>query len=104
LAPGIRLLDLKRAEAYTRRFPSLTKLTLPQGVFDFVNNVPEHDVTLLSSTANLLAVDGLHPALAYLLMRAASEVHGSAGLLRKAGEVSPARHSRFPLRAQRAAL
>jgi len=100
VAPGIRLLNLDRAEAYTRRFPSLTKLILPQGVFDFVKNLPAHDVTLLSSTANLLAVDSLHPALAYLLMRAASEVHGSAGLLRKAGEFPAPLNSEFPLSAE----
>jgi len=96
-APGIRLLSIDRAEAYTRRFPALTKLTLPQGVFDFVNNVPAHDVTLISPTANLLAVDGLHPALAYLLMRAASEVHGGAGLLHKAGAFPAPLNSEFPL-------
>ena len=99
-APGIRLLSLDRAEAYTRRFPALTKLTLPQGVFDFVKNVPAHDVTLLSSTANLLAVDSLHPALAYLLMRAGSEIHGGAGLLRKAGEFPAPLNSEFPLSAE----
>src|SRR5579859_4899959 len=96
-APGIRLLSVDRAEAYTRRFPALTKLTLPQGVFDFVNNVPAHDVTLISPTANLLAVDGLHPALAYLLMRAASEVHGGAGLLNKAGDFPAPLNAEFPL-------
>lgn len=99
-APGIRLLSLDRAEAYTRRFPSLTRLTLPQGVFDFVKNVPAHDVTLISPTANLLAVDGLHPALAYLLMRAASEVHGGAGLLHKAGDFPAPLNSEFPLSAE----
>ena len=96
-APGVRLLSLDRAEAYTRRFPSLTKLTLPQGVFDFVKNLPAHDVTLISSTANLLAVKELHPALAFLLMRAASEVHGGAGLLRKAGDFPAPMNSEFPL-------
>jgi TRAP-type uncharacterized transport system substrate-binding protein len=95
--PGIRLLSLDRADAYMRRFPSLTKLTLPQGVFDFVRNIPAHDVTLISPTANLLAVDGLHPALAYLLMRAASEVHGGSGLLHKAGEFPAPLNSEFPL-------
>ena len=99
-APGIRLLSLDRAEAYTRRFPSLTRLTLPQGVFDFVKNVPARDVTLISPTANLLAVDGLHPALAYLLMRAATEVHGGAGLLHKAGEFPAPLNSEFPLSAE----
>ena len=99
-APGIRLLSVDRAEAYTRRFPSLTKLTLPQGVFDFVKNVPAHDVTLISPTANLLAVDNLHPALAYLLMRAASKIHGEAGLFRKAGDFPAPLNSEFPLNAE----
>jgi TRAP-type uncharacterized transport system substrate-binding protein len=99
-APGIHLLSLDRADAYTRRFPSLTKLTLPQGVFDFVKNVPAHDVTLISPTANLLAIDGLHPALAYLLMRAASEVHGGAGLLNRAGDFPAPLNSEFPLSAE----
>lgn len=99
-APGIRLLSLDRADAYTRRFPSLTRLTLPQGVFDFVKNVPARDVTLISPTANLLAVEGLHPALAYLLMRAASEVHGGAGLLHKAGEFPAPLNSEFPMSAE----
>ncbi|MBI3527259.1 MAG: C4-dicarboxylate ABC transporter substrate-binding protein [Betaproteobacteria bacterium] len=99
-APGIRLLNLDRAEAYTRRFPALTRLTLPQGVFDFVKNVPARDVTLISPTANLLAVDGLHPALAYLLMRAGSEIHGGAGLLHKAGDFPAPLNSEFPLSAE----
>jgi TRAP-type uncharacterized transport system substrate-binding protein len=99
-APGIRLLSLDRAEAYTRRFPALTKLTLPQGVYDFVKNVPAHDVTMISPTANLLAVDSLHPALAYLLMRAAGEIHGAAGLLNKAGDFPAPLNSEFPLSAE----
>jgi len=96
-APGIRLLSLERAEAYTRRFPALTRLTLPQGVYDFVKNLPAHDVVLISPTANLLAVDSLHPALAYLLMRAAGEIHGGAGLLNKAGDFPAPLNAEFPL-------
>jgi TRAP-type uncharacterized transport system substrate-binding protein len=96
-APGIRLLSLERAEAYTRRFPYLTRLILPRGVFDFVNNIPAQDVILVSPTANLLARDQLHPALAFLLMRAASEIHGEAGLLNRAGEFPAPLNSEFPL-------
>lgn len=96
-ARGIRLLSLERAEAYTRRFPYLTKLTLPRGVFDFVNNNPAQDVTLVSPTANLLVRDTLHPALAFLLMRAAKEIHGTAGLLNKIDEFPAPLNSEFPL-------
>jgi TRAP transporter TAXI family solute receptor len=96
-AHGIRLLSLERAEAYTRRFPYLTRLTLPRGVFDFVSNNPAQDVTLVSPTANLLVRDTLHPALAFLLMRAAKEIHGNAGLLNKIGEFPAPLNSEFPL-------
>ena len=96
-AADIRLLSLERAEAYTRRFPSLTKLKLPRGVFDFINNVPARDVTLVSPTANLLAKDNLYPALAFLLMRAASEIHSGCALLNKAGSFPAPLDAEFPL-------
>ncbi|MGH8631803.1 MAG: TAXI family TRAP transporter solute-binding subunit, partial [Burkholderiales bacterium] len=96
-APGIRLLSLDLAEAYTRRFPFLTRLNLPRGVFDFINNVPAGDVTLVSPTANLLARRGLHPALAYLLMRAATEIHSGSALLNKAGEFPAPLDADFPM-------
>ena len=96
-AQGIRLLSIERAEAYTRRFPYLTRLILPRGVFDFVGNNPAQDVTLVSPTANLLARDTLHPALALLLMRAAREIHGNPGLLNKIGAFPAPLNSEFPL-------
>ena len=96
-AQGIRLLSLERAEAYTRRFPYLTRLILPRGLFDFVSNNPTQDVTLVSPTANLLVRDTLHPALAFLLMRAAREIHGNAGLLNKIGDFPAPLNSEFPL-------
>jgi len=98
--PDIRLMSFARAEAYVRRFPYLSRLVLPRGVFDLAADVPEHDVTLLSPTSNLLARDSLHPALAYLLLRAASEVHGSAGMLARLGEFPAPREAGFPISAQ----
>jgi TRAP transporter TAXI family solute receptor len=95
--PGIRLLSFDRAEAYNRRFPYLKRLTLPQGVFDFINNVPRQNVVLLSPTADLIARDTLHPALAYLLMRAATEIHGGSGLLNAAGTFPAPLDADFPL-------
>jgi hypothetical protein len=96
-APGIRMLSFARADAYVRIFPSLSRLTLPRGVFDLAADLPERDEVLISPTASLLAKSSLHPALAYLLLRAASEVHSSAGLLDKAGEFPAPRESGFPI-------
>lgn len=96
-ARGIRLMSLELADAYTRRFPFLTKVVLPRGVFDFINNIPSHDVNLVSPTANLLAQRDLHPALAYLLMRAATEIHSGSALLNKAGEFPAPLDADFPM-------
>jgi TRAP transporter TAXI family solute receptor len=74
-AKGVRLLSFARADAYTRRLFYLTKLILPQGVFDLKRNIPDRDVVLFGTTANLVVKNDLHPALAYLLLRAATEVH-----------------------------
>ena len=96
-APGVNLLSFERAEAYTRLFPYLTKLVLPRGVSDLARNVPSRDVVLISPTANLIAKSTLHPALAYLLMRAATEIHGPADLLDREGEFPAPRNTGFPL-------
>jgi TRAP-type uncharacterized transport system substrate-binding protein len=95
--PGIRLLSFARADAYVRLHPFLAKLVLPRGVFDLANDVPDRDEVLLSPTANLLARDNLHPALAYVLLRAATEVHGTPGLLDQAREFPAPRDSGFPI-------
>ncbi len=99
-APGINLLSFERAEAYTRLFPYLTRVVLPRGVFDLAGNIPARDVALISPTANLIARDTLHPALAYLLMRAATQIHGPAGILNREGEFPAARNTGFPLSQQ----
>ncbi|MBZ4420599.1 TAXI family TRAP transporter solute-binding subunit [Myxococcus sp. RHSTA-1-4] len=95
--PGIRMLSFARADAYVRRYTYLSRHVLPRGVFDLAADVPESDVTLIAPTANLVARDTLHPALAYLLLRAASEVHGKAGMLDRTGEFPAALETGFPL-------
>lgn len=93
---GIRLLDFARAEAYARRLPWLTRVVLPRGVFDLAQDVPPHDVAVVAPTANLLAKRSLHPALAYLLLRAASQVHGRPGLLQTSVKFPTSGETGFP--------
>jgi TRAP-type uncharacterized transport system substrate-binding protein len=95
--PGVQFLSFARADAYARRFTWLSKLVLPRGVFDLAADIPRNDVVLLAPTANLVAKDSLHPALAYLLMRTASELHGSAGMLDRSGEFPAPLEAGFPL-------
>ncbi|HEX6735765.1 MAG TPA: TAXI family TRAP transporter solute-binding subunit [Azonexus sp.] len=85
-SPGVHLMSFAQANAYQRRFPFLTRLTLPQGVADLVRDYPPEDVRVLAPTANLVVRDDLHPALQTLLLQVASEVHGHTGFFQSAGE------------------
>ncbi len=84
--PGIRLFDFTQADGYTRRITYLNKMDLPEGSVDFGKDIPDHDIHLIGPAVELIARAGLHPALSDLLLDAAREVHGTAGLLRRAGE------------------
>jgi len=84
--PAIKLMSLSRADAYPRRFPWMSKLTLPAGTIDLAINLPDRDVQMLGTKAMLGARAGLHPALINLLIDAAREIHGDQGYFEAAGE------------------
>ncbi|MCM2305984.1 MAG: ABC transporter substrate-binding protein [Sulfuritalea sp.] len=95
--PGVRLMSLSHAEAYTRRFPYLTRLLLPRGAIDLPLDIPPRDIQLVSPLATLLVREDTHPALIDLLMQAAAEVHGEPGVFQKPNEFPRAGHNGFPL-------
>jgi TRAP transporter TAXI family solute receptor len=84
-ADGIVLATYPRADAYVALFPSLNKLVLPAGVVDLARNVPPTDVTLLAVQGSLAVRTDLHPALQYILLEAAFEVHGGPGIFQRSG-------------------
>ena len=85
-SPGIRLFDFIQADGYTRRISYLNKLELPEGSLDLGKDIPRHDLRLIGPTVELIAREDLHPALSDLLLEAAKEVHGRAGLFKRQGE------------------
>jgi len=95
--PGLRLLSFDQAEAYSRQFPFLAAMTLPHGSFDLGRNIPEHDVALVAPAAILVVRDDIHPALVDLLMDAATDVTGDAGMLRHEGEFPSPKGVDIPL-------
>jgi len=95
--PGVQLFNFSQAEAYTRRFPQLAVLTLPRGAIDLHRDLPHHDIKLIAPTATLVARDSTHAALIDLLLQAATEVHGSAGLFQHAGEFPAPNGGDIPL-------
>lgn len=60
-ANDIRLMDFVQADAYTRRFPFLSAVTLPRGVVDLSKDLPAGDVSLLAATTSLLSRGDTHP-------------------------------------------
>ncbi len=100
--PGIRIFNFTQADGYTRRIGYLNKLELPMGSIDFGKNIPDHDLYLIGPAVEILARPNLHPALSDLLLEAATQVHGEAGLLRRKKEFPAALAHDFPLSADAA--
>jgi len=86
MTPEIHLLDFAQSEGYTRRITYLKELILPRGSVDLEKDIPARRVHLVGPTVELIARSNLHPALSDLLIEAAREIHGSAGLLRRKDE------------------
>jgi len=82
----LKLMSFERADAYVRRVPYIAKLTLPEGAIDLGGNIPAHDVTLIGTTAMLVARDGFPTALSNLLMDTARDMHSGKGYFETAGE------------------
>lgn len=98
--PGVRLFDVAQAEAYSRRFPFMSPVTLPRGVVDLSRDLPPQDVHLVAPTAVLLARQSLHPALVQLFVQAATQVHGAPGWFQRKGEFPNARNTEWPIAAE----
>lgn len=95
--PGIRLMDFPQNEAYARRLPFITPVTLPRGVVDLARNIPAHDVHLIATTTSMLVREGLHPGLRQLLSQATVQTHGQSGWFQRTREFPNASNSEFPL-------
>jgi hypothetical protein len=79
-------MGLERAGAYALRYHYLHVFKLPEGVIDFQNNIPSHDLTLVAPTAQLVARSDLHPALVDLFLETAEKIHKSGGGFESRGE------------------
>jgi TRAP-type uncharacterized transport system substrate-binding protein len=95
--PGIRLFSFSQAEAYSRRFPFLSSVTLPRGIINLGRNQPARDIQLIAPTATLVAREDLHPALIDLFVQAAAEIHGAPGWFQRRGDFPNAYFTEIPL-------
>ena len=79
----VNLVTFPNADAYVALHSHLRKLTVFRGVGDLAKDLPHEDVTLLATTASLLVKKNLHPAIQFLLLEAASDIHSDASIFRK---------------------
>jgi TRAP-type uncharacterized transport system substrate-binding protein len=96
-ADGITLANILRADAFVALYPYLSKVVLPAGVGDMANNRPPTDVNLVAPKASLIVRSDLHPAIQYLLLQAATQIHSGPGVFRKAGQFPAAESLDLPL-------
>jgi hypothetical protein len=90
-------MNFSHAEALSRRFPYLAAVNLPRGVIDIATDIPSREVTLVATTAYLVARRDFHPALATVLLDAVNRVHRGSGAFHRTGEFPAGREGDFPL-------
>jgi TRAP transporter TAXI family solute receptor len=95
--PGIKLFNFAQAEAYTRRLPFMSHVTLPRGIVDVGRDLPAQDYHLVAPTATLVARARLHPALVDLFVQAAAEIHGGTGWFQQQGEYPSPKFTEVPV-------
>ena len=96
-ADGIDVANVPRPDAFIALYPFLSKVVLPSGVADLAANRPPSDVILLAAKASLAVRNDLHPAIQYLLLNAAVEIHSPPGIFQKAGQFPAAEAVDLPL-------
>jgi hypothetical protein len=82
----IRLLDFERHVAYSRQIPYLSHVELAKGVIDLKENLPERGVSLLAPKAVLAARTNLHPRVAELAYKAATDIFSTGNAIDPPGE------------------
>jgi hypothetical protein len=95
--PNVRIMGFQTAEAFTRIFPELANLVLPQGVIDIYRNIPPNDVRLIGSTSKVLVRSDLHPEIVQLLLQTMVEVHSGANIFQRAGEFPNGTDVEYPV-------
>jgi TRAP transporter TAXI family solute receptor len=95
--PNVRIMGFQTAEAFTRIFPELANLILPQGVIDIYRNIPPNDVRLIGSTSKVLVRSDLHPEIVQLLLQTMVEVHSGANIFQRAGEFPNGTDVEYPV-------
>ena len=86
-----------RADAYVALYPFLNKVVVPRGVGDLAKDLPPTDVILFAPKVSLVVRKDLHPAIQYLLLDAAMQIHSRPGIFQHANQFPAAEGIDIPL-------
>jgi hypothetical protein len=93
----IEAVGYPRTGALVALYPFLNKLVVPRGAADLVRDRPASDLVLIGTKASLIVHKDLHPAIQYLLLQAAQEIHWEPGIFNRANEFPAAEAIDVPL-------
>jgi TRAP-type uncharacterized transport system substrate-binding protein len=79
----IALSGFPHADALVAFYPFLTKVVVPRGTIDIARDQPPADVVLVATKASLVVRRDLHPALQYLLLNAAAQIHAGPSIFNR---------------------
>ena len=96
-SPEVRAISIRRAEAFAIQHRFLKSIRYPEGAHDLRANIPNQDLQLLAARAQLAVSDLFPPALADLLLQAASEIHRDATAFSARGEFPNPESAALPL-------
>ena len=78
--PNINVLNIKRAKAYGQKYTFLEALTLHEGTLDLYKNIPDENINLLSTSANLLGNPEVPEELIRIFLKQVKQVHSKKSL------------------------
>jgi TRAP-type uncharacterized transport system substrate-binding protein len=93
----IELSSFPRTDAYVALYPFLNKVVVPRGVGDLAKDLPPADVILFAPKTSLVVHKDLHPAIQYLLLDAAMQIHSRPGIFQHANQFPAAEGIDIPL-------
>ena len=96
-SPQVKLLPLRRADAYVASYPYLSEIVLPAGFADLTQDRPAADVPMVAVKTNLVVRRDLPSPVQYLLLEAASRIHATPGVFQKAGQFPAEEVTDLPL-------
>jgi hypothetical protein len=83
--PLVQLVPMRRANGLSMRDPALEPTVLFEGVVDMEAGLPQADIKLLSSIAQLGVSKDLHPAIQSVLLETAEPIHSQGTIMTRAG-------------------